>query len=783
MSKRNEPSQAKRPSDSEGPLNGLSVGETIEDNKTKLRELAKNDLYFLSDCLGFHDLYRPLHGPLCEWIQKPVPGKLLLLPRGHFKTSIYTQADTIRLLLQEPNRRILIANAVFQGSKEMLYLIKRWWEENFFLHNFFPELIPPFKTRWSEEQLQIKRPNDYNEASIEIAGVGASLAGRHYDILKKDDLVTRENTTTRLQRDKVADWHRFSISLFDQPEKRTDHIVGTRYSFDDLYGRIIAGEELAIYDYWRLSAIKDGKPIFPTRFSHEGLEQLKHELGSYIFSCTPGESPVWMGDGTLKPIKDVQVGDEVVGFEFGPGKRRKLVLTRVTQKNSRVAPVMDITTDSGFARATADHQWFTGYYEANAHRVFAPVTVEKRHGFTRKMVRVLDLPKPLSVEQRIAYAYLGGLLDGEGCCTHGSLVISQSPKSNPEVCEWIEKTLRFLKIPFSKLPSGNSTTLFTIRGGRQVKCEILWHTNCAKGDQIMRNILRKPYRMVIGEDRVKEIKPSGEEEVFALTTESGNYVVWGYASKNCQYMNEPLPEGEQDFTMAEQNYYREKPEYSDSEVFMGVDPAVSESTKADYTAMVVTATDPEGNVYVLDYIRERLLPNKLIEKLFDFYAKWKPRRMAIEKEAFQVALNQWIRQEAAKRGTSLPLYEVVQPRDKSKEMRIRGLQPRWEAGALKIAPWMRDLEAELTSFPRGQHDDLLDALVMQHEFWPINFPTAEAKRAEGMLTMAAILDEIKNRGGQSSRKMVHLRRRSSYEHDAPGSEEGSNLQIAPFRQR
>ncbi|KKM75097.1 hypothetical protein LCGC14_1393620, partial [marine sediment metagenome] len=384
----------------------------------------------------------------------------------------------------------------------------------------------------------------YNEASLEIAGVGASLAGRHYDVIKKDDLVSQVNATTRLQRDKVVEWHQYSVSLFDNPANRMDHIVGTRYAFDDLYGRIIAGEELTLYDYMRRSAIEDGEPIFPlevrsadkpTGYSLESLEQLKFEQGSWLYSC--------------------------------------------------------------------------------------------------------------------------------------------------------------------------------------------------------------------------------------------------------QYLNEPVPPGEQDFPVTENNYYREKPEYDPSQVFMGVDPAVSESTKADYTAMVVTAVDREGNVYVLDYIRERLLPDKLIVKLFDFYNKWKPRRMALEKEAFQVALNHWIRQEAARRGTSLPIYEVVQPRDKSKEMRIRGLQPRWEAGALKIAPWMRDLEAELTSFPRGQHDDLLDALVMQHEFWPIKFPTAEAKRAEGMFTLAAILDEIKNAGGQTGKKFVHLQRRSRYDDDASGSEEGSHLQVAPFRGR
>jgi hypothetical protein len=34
-------------------------------------------------------------------------------------------------------------------------------------------------------------------------------------------------------------------------------------------------------------------------------------------------------------------------------------------------------------------------------------------------------------------------------------------------------------------------------------------------------------------DRIVAVEPAGESEVISLTTETGNYVAWGYASKNC----------------------------------------------------------------------------------------------------------------------------------------------------------------------------------------------------------------------------------------------------------
>jgi predicted phage terminase large subunit-like protein len=49
---------------------------------------------------------------------------------------------------------------------------------------------------------------------------------------------------------------------------------------------------------------------------------------------------------------------------------------------------------------------------------------------------------------------------------------------------------------------------------------------------------------IVDQERVISIEPDGEEEVFGLTTESGNYVVWGLASSNSgQYSQSPAPVG------------------------------------------------------------------------------------------------------------------------------------------------------------------------------------------------------------------------------------------------
>jgi hypothetical protein len=52
----------------------------------------------------------------------------------------------------------------------------------------------------------------------------------------------------------------------------------------------------------------------------------------------------------------------------------------------------------------------------------------------------------------------------------------------------------------------------------------------------------------------------------------------------------------------------------------------------------------------------------------------------------------------------------------SKEARIRRLQPIMEQGLIEIRKDMTDIEDELLSFPRGKHDDLIDALSYQLDY-------------------------------------------------------------------
>ena len=97
--------------------------------------------------------------------------------------------------------------------------------------------------------------------------------------------------------------------------------------------------------------------------------------------------------------------------------------------------------------------------------------------------------------------------------------------------------------------------------------------------------------------------------------------------------------------------------------------------------------------------------------------------------AYQSALKQFVAEEMLRRGQIIPLKGVKRGRfgsdgsiksDNSKGARIRSLIPRFEFGKIFLSQGLDDLLIEYKSFPRGAHDDLLDALSSIEEivFYP-----------------------------------------------------------------
>lgn len=319
-------------------LSQKELDGTLQVLRYRLRKKCRKDLYFLCKyVIGFKDMVRRFHGPLSKKVQKAnkwvlkrklvrfVPWlfrrRLWLMFRGSFKTSIITVGHSIQLLTLDSNLRICIANNKLGNAQEMLTVIKNVFMYNELFRFLFPEFCPQpnkeGKIEWGTKS-QVTLPNrtdrTLKEGSIECAGVDTGLVSRHYDIIKKDDLVTEKSVTTEDQIQASIDWDRLSISLLDSPGRGFFDWIGTIYDDRDLYCHLLKRKKERLFRYIVRLEDDSGHSILPERFSDVEKEQIKEDQGEYIYSCQYMLEPVSKKDRKFKPEWFSNYWDELPKF-------------------------------------------------------------------------------------------------------------------------------------------------------------------------------------------------------------------------------------------------------------------------------------------------------------------------------------------------------------------------------------------------------------------------------------------------------------------------------------
>lgn len=142
-------------------------------------------------------------------------------------------------------------------------------------------------------------------------------------------------------------------------------------------------------------------------------------------------------------------------------------------------------------------------------------------------------------------------------------------------------------------------------------------------------------------------------------------------------------------------------------IYMGADLAISEdeTSNNDYFVLTVIGVDKNKNVYVLDYLKERLTFNAQLNAILDYGKNKFPmvERIGVETVQYQKSLAQEIR-----RLSLLPVINIQTSKDKvTRAMRRSAL---FENGKVWFRIGMDDLEECLLLFPEIDHDDLFDGL-------------------------------------------------------------------------
>ena len=177
-------------------------------------------------------------------------------------------------------------------------------------------------------------------------------------------------------------------------------------------------------------------------------------------------------------------------------------------------------------------------------------------------------------------------------------------------------------------------------------------------------------------------------------------------------------------------------------IYIGVDPASTISARSDYSVIMVLGVTAEFDYYVIDYWRKRVLPMECADEIFKIAKQYSPiRRINIETIAYQEMLRDYIMKRSKKEGLFLPGIEkgIKNYNSKKKDRLFEGLQPMFKAGAVHLKKNMHEFIGELLDFPKGTHDDTIDAFWLSTQYAKGNkkAPTLASNMA-GRISLNAI---------------------------------------------
>lgn len=148
-----------------------------------------------------------------------------------------------------------------------------------------------------------------------------------------------------------------------------------------------------------------------------------------------------------------------------------------------------------------------------------------------------------------------------------------------------------------------------------------------------------------------------------------------------------------------------------SQLIIAADTAFKKTEQADYSVLMVMGLDRNGDIHVLDVIRNKYDFPELKRICTQVNSRWRGfglRGLYVEDKASGQSLIQELRNQS---GVSVIPYKVTQ----DKVARLNAVTPLIEGGRVylpRTAHWLDDFMLECQAFPNGTNDDQVDALSM-----------------------------------------------------------------------
>ncbi len=315
------------------------------------RERALHSIWAFADLINFRGgkaNFARVHHELGEFLTVPQKQsrafdnlrRLIMLPRGHLKSTVSSVLYTLWRIYRNPDIRIITGTNTKRLSKGFIRELRQYLEDDWLQKNVWNNrphisgtLIPALSAAdrrkrraansygdetedneavdkrliWSSESLQVIRPTVMKEPTVQSMSVGTVLTGDHYDLAILDDIVDFKNSDTKDKAENILDWTRDLESIID-PRRKAEYIyyspvskqhirfvdwvgdevvvLGTRYYKHDYYGYLIENQpelDLSVFErnvYRNGKNSKDGY-TWEERFSDEVVRSIQKKLKSH----------------------------------------------------------------------------------------------------------------------------------------------------------------------------------------------------------------------------------------------------------------------------------------------------------------------------------------------------------------------------------------------------------------------------------------------------------------------------------------------------------------------
>jgi predicted phage terminase large subunit-like protein len=140
--------------------------------------------------------------------------------------------------------------------------------------------------------------------------------------------------------------------------------------------------------------------------------------------------------------------------------------------------------------------------------------------------------------------------------------------------------------------------------------------------------------------------------------------------------------------------------------YMGVDLAISEKERADWSVFMVFGMDADGYLYHRATIRERMDAREIVDTIIRLQRHYNLQWAAIEQDKIGKSIGPFLREEMLRKGEFVSVVPISPHADP--QVRVRSWQARMRVQSVKWDHSKEDFEViknEFLTFPRGKHDD------------------------------------------------------------------------------